>query len=98
MTTIDLAAAYHQLTLHEECRDTTAFITHDGLFRYCRVPYGLASAPSAFQKMMETVLKGIRGVRNYLDDIIVYGATQESHDVTLRSVMQRLSDAGLQLN
>lgn len=97
-TTIDLAAAYHQLTLHEECQDITAFITHDGLFRYCRVPYGLASAPSAFQKMMETVLKGIRGVRNYLDDIIVYGATQESHDATLRSVMQRLSDAGLQLN
>lgn len=91
-TTIDLAAAYHQLTLHEKYRDITAFIMHDGLFRYCRVPYGLASAPSAFQKMMETVLKGIRGVRNYLDDIIVYGVTQESH------VMQRLSDAGLQLN
>ncbi len=97
-TTIDLAAAYHQLTLHEECRDITAFITHDGLFRYCRVPYGLASAPAAFQKMMETILKGIRGVRNYLDDIIVYGPTQESHDATLRSVMQHLSDAALELN
>lgn len=48
--------------------------------------------------MMETILKGIRGVRNYLDDIIVCGATQESHDATLRSVMKRLSDAGLQLN
>ncbi|KAI2643843.1 Retrovirus-related Pol polyprotein from transposon 17.6 [Labeo rohita] len=97
-TTIDLMSAHHQLPLHEECRDITVFITHDGLFRYCRVPYGLASAPSAFQKMMETVLIGIHGVSNYLDDIIMYGATQDSHDATLRSVMQRLSDAGLELN
>ncbi|KAL1277069.1 hypothetical protein QQF64_023742 [Cirrhinus molitorella] len=97
-TTVDLAAAYHQLTLHEECRDITAFITHEGLFRYCRVPYGLASAPAAFQKMMETVFKGIHGVRNYLDDIIVYGTTQDTHDTMLRTVMQRLTDAGLELN
>lgn len=30
--------------------------------------------------------------------IIIYGTTQDSHDVMLRSVMQRLSDAGLELN
>lgn len=32
-STIDLASAYHQVPLHEESRDLTAFITHDGLFR-----------------------------------------------------------------
>ena len=49
-STIDLANAYYQLPLHEDSRDITAFITHEGLFRFRRVPYGLASAPSAFQK------------------------------------------------
>ena len=48
-STLDLQSAYHQVPLHEESRDLTAFITHEGLFRFCRVPYGLASAPSAFQ-------------------------------------------------
>ena len=71
-STIDLASAYHQVPLHEESRDLTAFITHEGLFRYCRVPYGLSSAPSAFQKMMSTILKGLPGVQNYLDDVIIY--------------------------
>ncbi|XP_037393143.1 uncharacterized protein K02A2.6-like [Pygocentrus nattereri] len=33
-STIDLANAYHQVPLHEDSRDRTAFITHDGLFRY----------------------------------------------------------------
>lgn len=97
-STIDLASAYHQLPLHEDSRDLTAFITHKGLFRYCRVPYGLASAPSAFQKMMETVLKGLSGVRNYLDDVIVTGPSLEEHDRNLRIVLQRLADAGLRLN
>lgn len=72
LSTIDLANAYYQLPLHEECREITAFITHDGLFRYSRVLYGLASAPSAFQKMMATILEGIPGVKNYLDDVIMY--------------------------
>lgn len=97
-STIDLEAAYFQLPLHEESRDLTAFITHEGLFRFCRVPYGLASAPSAFQKMLATVLEGLPNVANYLDDIILWGKTRAAHDATLASVLQRLQEAGLQLN
>lgn len=97
-STIDLANAYYQLPLHDDSRDITAFITHDGLFRLRRVPYGLASAPSAFQKMMATILKGVPSVKNYLDDLIVYGETVEEHDVTLSTVLQKLKESGLVLN
>ena len=38
LSTIDLESAYHQLPLHPDSRDLTAFITHEGLFRFCRVP------------------------------------------------------------
>ena len=31
-STIDLERAYHQLPLHPDSRDLTAFITHEGLF------------------------------------------------------------------
>lgn len=95
---IDLSSAYHQLPLHPESRKLTAFITHDGLFQFTQVPFGLASAPSAFQKMMEAVLKDLPGVQNYLDDIIVYGASREEHDHRLQAVLNRLSEAGLQIN
>ena len=97
-STIDLASAYHQVPLHEDSRDLTAFITHDGLFRYCRVPYGLSSAPSAFQKMMATILKGLPGVQNYLDDIIIHGANSTEHDARLKQVLHRLQEAGLHMN
>ncbi len=52
-STIDLANAYYQLPPQGDSRDLTAFITHDGLFRFFGVPYGLASASSAFQKMKD---------------------------------------------
>nr|XP_055067975.1 uncharacterized protein K02A2.6-like [Misgurnus anguillicaudatus] len=97
-STVDLQSAYHQVMLHPDSRDLTSFITHDGLFRFCRVPYGLASAPSAFQKMMCTILQDLPNVANYLDDIIIWGRTPEEHERSLQGVMQRLRDAGLQIN
>ena len=30
---LDMESAYHQLELHPNSRDLTAFITHDGLYR-----------------------------------------------------------------
>ncbi|KAL7839056.1 hypothetical protein SRHO_G00257140 [Serrasalmus rhombeus] len=97
-STLDLQSAYHQVMLHEDSRNLTAFITHDGLFRFKRIPYGLASAPSCFQRMMSIILKGQVGVQCYLDDIIVSGATAEDHDKNLESVLQRINKAGLRLN
>lgn len=86
------------MLLHPDSRDITAFITHEGLFRFCRVPFGLASAPSCFQKMMSIILTGLPGVQAYLDDVICYGATQQQHDANLRRVLHALNEAGLKLN
>lgn len=97
-TSLDLKSAYNQIPLHPESRDLTAFVTEEGLFRYKRVPFGLASAPSFFQKFMSTVLKGLPGVQWYLDDIIVFGKDRSEHDLRLREVMQRLDEVGLRLN
>lgn len=97
-STIDLECAYHQVPLHPESRDLTAFITHEGLFRFCRIPFGLATAPAAFQRLMSTVLSGVLNVQYYLDDIICYGRTAQEHDAALKTVLQRLKDAGLHLN
>lgn len=80
------------------CRDLTAFITQVGLFIFCRVPYSLASAPSAFQKMMADILSGLPGVQNYLVDLIVSGNTPDEHDQHLTAVLQKLKEAELVLN
>ena len=71
--------------------------THKGLFRYTRLPFGVASAPSIFQRLMETILQGIPKVIVYIDDILVSGHSEEKHRELLRRVLNRLQKVGIRL-
>ncbi len=47
---------------------------------------------------MDNYLRDHEGTAAYMDDIIVYGETQEVHDHHLQRVLKKLSDARLKLN
>ncbi len=47
---------------------------------------------------METLLRGIPGATNYIDDILVTGSTLEEHLENLEQVLTKLEEAGLRLN
>ena len=83
--------------LDDASKAYTVMNTHRGLFRYNRLPYGVASALNCFQRVMESLLKGIPGVIVYTDDVLVTGKAEEKHLVALEEVLQRLEQAGLRL-
>ena len=87
-----------QLSLAEESRYITAFVTHKGMYQFKRMPFGLSSAPSAFQKVMVTVVAGVPGVAIYMDDIVVHGPDRPTHDQRLNEVFQRLHHHNLTVN
>ncbi|KRX71353.1 Uncharacterized protein T06_16072 [Trichinella sp. T6] len=76
-TKLDLSDAYLQVELDEESKRILVINTHKGLYQYNRLPFGVASAPAIFQKIMNTMLAGIPNVAAYLDDIILTGATDD---------------------
>ena len=96
-TKLDLLHAYLQIPLAPESQEYVTVNTHKGLFRYERLPFGVASPPSIFQRVMESLLQGIAGVCVYLDDIIVSGHTDQEHLHNLTQVLSRLETAGMRL-
>ena len=94
---VDLASAYQQIPLDEQSKEFTTINTPKGLYCYNRLPFGVASAPSIFQRTMESILQGIDHVCVYLDDILITGATEKEHLQNLDKVLTRLESAGIRL-
>ncbi|KAK9688310.1 RNase H-like domain found in reverse transcriptase [Popillia japonica] len=95
---LDLKDGYHQLVLDKQSRGITSFSTHVGTHRYKRLNFGINAAAEIFQDTVRQVLVGIAGVINVSDDILVFGKSQEEHDVAFESVLERLKQSGLTLN
>ena len=96
-TKLDIAHAYQQLPLDEDSKKVVTVNTHKGLYQFNRLPFGVSSAPSIFQRAIEGILQGLDHVSVYLDDILLTGTTEEEHLQLLQEVLSRLEEAGLHL-
>ena len=78
-------------------RYITALITPKGLYQWKRVPFGLCSESSCFQKIIREITPGLDGITNLLDDIVVIGYGNADHDGKVDAVLNTLrkSDATL---
>ena len=92
---IDLSHAYQQIPLDENSKTLITINTHRGLFRYNRLPFGVASAPAVFQQAMDTILQGVPNVICYIDDILVSGRSYSEHLNSLEEVLKRLAAEGI---
>ncbi|VEN45007.1 unnamed protein product [Callosobruchus maculatus] len=80
---------------HTLCRCETL-----GLWEFTVMPFGLCNAPATFERLMETVLKGLswETCLVYLDDIIVVGKSFDDHLKNLEQVFRRLRQSGPKLS
>jgi hypothetical protein len=97
-TKLDLKQAYLQMEVEESSKKYLTINTHKGLFQYNRLLFGIASAPAIWQRTIEQVLQGCKGVQVLLDDMIITGSTEEEHLENLRAVLSRLQERGLKVN
>ena len=98
-TTLDLQCGYWQLPVNPSDCEKTAFCPGPGmgLFQFRHMPFGLAGAPSSFQRLMNQIFRGLPFVTTYIDDVLVHSASEEEHVGHLRQVFQCLREAGLTL-
>ena len=93
----DLSRAYNQIPLEEQVKPFTTITTQRGLFQFNRLTFGIPSSPAIFQRLLEDMLRGLPNVVNYLNVILIAGATRAEHNDTLSAVLERLQTAGLRV-
>ena len=70
---LDLSQGYLQIPLSESSKKLTAFIIGEGIYQFTRMPFGLSSSHSAFQKIMSSLLSGLTGVEIYMTTLWYMG-------------------------
>ncbi|SLM37370.1 hypothetical protein PDIG_11210 [Lasallia pustulata] len=100
LTKLDVIAAFNKLRMHPNSEDYTTFITSMGAYKYHVLPFGLTNGPANYQHYMNDVLWDHLNnfCSAYLDDILIYSKTLKEHSQHIWGVLQKLIDAGLQVD
>ncbi|MDI6015458.1 reverse transcriptase domain-containing protein [Escherichia coli] len=97
-TKLDIVAAFYHIRIAEGSEWMTAFRTRYGLYEWLVTPFGLANAPSTFQRYVNWALREFLDefVSAYMDDILIFTeGTLDDHRKQVRKVLQKLREAGL---
>ncbi|KAF9756144.1 Retrovirus-related Pol polyprotein from transposon opus, partial [Nosema granulosis] len=97
---IDLKEGFFQIHLQESDKKKTAFKIKNKLYEWNRMPMGFKNSSAVFQRVMDKVLEEEIGKNCYvyIDDILIYGETEEEHDMAFIRICDKLSKAGFQAN
>jgi len=102
LATIDLEDAYLLLPIHQDDRRFLRFRFRGQLFQFRVLPFGLASAPYIFTKILKPVLhflreKGFLSVV-YLDDFLLIAPTYDHCVRNVTTTRNLLSSLGFMIN
>ena len=97
---LDMASGFHQIPIHPNSTEYTAFVTPDGQYEYVTMPFGLKNAPSVFQRAIFNALGDLAYsyVVVYLDDVLVIADSIDQALERLNTVLDTLVKAGFSFN
>ncbi|XP_036340172.1 uncharacterized protein LOC118749483 [Rhagoletis pomonella] len=95
---LDLYKAYLHIRVNPESSEIQTISTHKGTYRMNRLSFGIKTAPSEFNRIIEQLLSGLNKTMSYFDDILVHGSTEAECKQNLVECLKRLKKYDLHLN
>ncbi|MBW0508692.1 hypothetical protein O181_048407 [Austropuccinia psidii MF-1] len=98
---MDALKGFHQNFLTENAKKLLRIIVHYGIFEYLRIPFGIKNAPSHYQRMMKTIFPEELSegwLIIYIDDIIIFSETWDSHLARLERVLQKIVQVNMKIS
>ena len=102
MVKIDLKDAYFTVPLHPSSRKYVRFRWKNLIYQFLCLCFGLGPAPRLFTKLMKVPMSILRrlGIRLiiYLDDILIFGSSQEEIELARDTTLYLLENLGFVIN
>ena len=95
---LDVRKCYWAFHIEEDSIPKTAFSFAGKHYECLRVSFGLKNAPAFCQRIMDKIVKGIKGCLSYIDDIIIFAKTEDDFLHILEKVLTTIGNNGLKLN
>ena len=97
-TVFDLSQGYFNQILDPVSRKYSAFgLPSKGHFEFTRSPQGMRNSGASFQRLLDYVTRGLKGVAVYIDDIILASDSHDEHIEAMNQLFQRLRKYKLKL-
>ena len=99
-STMDFKSGFWQVHMAPESQQYTGFtVSNLGFYEFRRMPFGLCNAPAMVRRLMQNTLGELNLTYCiiYLDDVIVYGHTEEEHLEHLWIILERFWELNLKL-
>lgn len=79
-TVMDLENGFFHVPIKESSRKYTAFVTREGLYEFNVAPFGFCNSPANFGRYISFIFQDLINenvMELYVDDIVVFGTTEE---------------------
>ena len=93
-----MTPSFYQVGLHGNGRKYTAFTIQGEVYEFLRVPFGTEVSTSALLRALKRIIRHLKFVLNFVDDILILSETFNEHLEHLEILFKKLNDNGVTLN
>ena len=95
---VDLKSAYWQIALDDETKKLSVINTTKGLYTINRLQMGMKNASAIFQRCIEYIIKDLKGVIAYQDDVLVFAESSTQLHKRLGQLKKKLTEHSVTVN